>query len=239
MKSLEVILSPTLYPLRTITENHSTVVVDILRATSSICAAFRAGASEIVPLNSLDGLEQYRNLGYTLAAERNAQKVMGTECGNSPSEYLQMDLRGRKLAYSTTNGTVGLLLASKDSDQVLAGCFGNISVLAEYLEHDPHNLVILCSGWMGGVSIEDTLFAGCLAQRLSSYQPINDAARIAIDAYHAAEHDMYGYCQCGTHIQRLQKMNYDNDVRLAFEFDTCPVVPLMKDNSLVNILSER
>lgn len=227
MKTVELVLSPALYPFRTTPPGHVTVVVDVLRATSSICAAFMAGAEEVVPLDSLDPLPDYREKGYTLAAERNAHKVMGAECGNSPCEYLTMDLHGRRLAYSTTNGTVGLLLAAQDSKAVFPGCFGNLSALAHRLHNLPDNLVVLCSGWKSGISLEDTLFAGALIQRLHSHEPANDACHIAIEAWTNAKEDLYAYCQRGTHIHRLRQMNYDNDVRFVLKPDTCPVVPIM------------
>lgn len=239
MKNVELVLSPILYPSRVIRQGHTTVVVDVLRATTSICTAFEAGAAEVVPLDSLDPLPAYRERGYMLAAERNAQKVMGAECGNSPTEYMSMDLRGCRLAYSTTNGTVGIIKASADSEQVLAGCFSNLSALVDYLEKDERDLVILCSGWMGSVSLEDTLFAGRLIERLSGYQPVNDAAHMAVAAYHEAAADLYSYCQRGTHIQRLQRMNYDSDIRFAFQEDTCPVVPLLRNGSLINVATKQ
>ena len=97
---LEVVLSPALYDGRLLKEDHTTVAVDVLRATSAICAAFKSGASEIVPLDSLEKLRDYDSLGYTLAAERGGEKVNGAKCGNSPTEYLSMDLTGSRLAYS-------------------------------------------------------------------------------------------------------------------------------------------
>lgn len=227
MKRVELCLIPVLYPLREIVEGHTTVVVDVLRATTSICTAFEAGAAEVVPLDSLDSLPRYKSLGYTLAAERNAQKVMGAECGNSPTEYMSMNLKGKRLAYSTTNGTVGLIKASADSEKVVAGCFANLSAVVRFLSHDSRDLVILCSGWLGGVSIEDTLFAGCLVERLKDYVPANDAAHLAVAAYQQANDDLYGYCQRGSHIKRLQRMNYDRDIRFALEIDTCHALPTM------------
>lgn len=238
MKKVELVLSPLLYSSREILHGHTTVVVDVLRATTSICTAFQSGASEVVPLDSLDQLPHYRDLGYTLAAERNAQKVVGAQCGNSPTEYMSMNLKGCRLAYSTTNGTVGIIRASADSEQVLAGCFSNLSVLADYLSRDERDLVILCSGWMGSVSLEDTLFAGRLIERLAGFQPANDAAHMAVAAYHEAASDLYGYCRRGSHIQRLQRMDYDRDIRFAFQEDTCPVLPALADGVLKDLLAQ-
>ena len=110
--------------------------MDILRATTAICAAFQAGVDEIVPLDSLEGLDPYKALGYISAAERGGKKLKDAECGNSPTEYLTMDLRGKKMAYSTTNGTVCILRGS-DAERTLVGAFANITALTRQLLDQP------------------------------------------------------------------------------------------------------
>ena len=80
------------------------MAIDVLRATSAVCAAFQAGCNTVVPLDTLEGISRYRNHGYLIAAERGGKKVDGAEYGNSPTEYLRHDMHGVKLAYSTTNG---------------------------------------------------------------------------------------------------------------------------------------
>lgn len=231
--NIELILSPALFAHREL-KRHNTVVVDVLRATSSICAAFDAGAEEVVPLDSLEPLPYYESLGYTLAAERNAKKVGHAQCGNSPCEYLTMDLHGKRLAYSTTNGTVGLILAEKESLKTLAGCFSNLGALSRYLLAEKEDLVILCSGWKNGVSLEDTLMAGALILKLDSeYQTMNDAAEMARTLYESVGYEnLQSYCQRGTHIQRLLKMGYANDVEYVFHADTSQSVPRLKDGKL-------
>lgn len=234
MHHIELSLTPALYPLRTLRERHTTVAVDILRATSTICAAFAAGVESIVPLDSLEPLSRYREMGFLIAAERNGQRIGNAECGNSPSEYLKMDLHGKRLAYSTTNGTVSILRAA-DADRTLVGCFSNIGALIQLLTDKPQDLVILCSGWKQDFSIEDTLFAGELAERLlqsGRYETQNDATLMAIDLWHQAQNDLYKYCQKASHVHRLQGLNYDNDVRFCLKHDTCSIVPQLKDGLL-------
>ena len=234
---VEVVLSPLLYEGRMLKVNHITVAVDVLRATSAICAAFSVGASEIVPLDSLEKLSDYRDLGYTLAAERNGEKVQGATCGNSPVEYLTMSLEGFRIAYSTTNGTVSILRAV-DSAKLFVGAFANLSALAERIskEKDGNDLVVLCSGWKGDPSLEDTLFAGALIERLQSMGIetvlVNDAAMMAIDLWKAAKSDVYGYCKKATHVHRLQGLGYERDIKWALEVDTCYVVPRYENGKL-------
>lgn len=235
---IEVVLSPALYDGRQLKEHHTTVVVDILRATSALCAAFTAGAAEIVPLDSLEPLAQYQRLGFTLAAERNGEKVQGATCGNSPTEYLSMNLEGQRIAYSTTNGTVSILKAS-DSDKVLIGAFCNLNALAKKLMADTslRDVVVLCSGWKGDPSLEDTLFAGALIAELRQLDNdvtlVNDAASMAEDLWLAAKGNLYDYCCKATHVQRLLRLNYEADIRWAFKRDTSTVVPQYLTGKLI------
>ena len=71
---IEVSLTPALYPFRTITTNHITVAIDVLRATSAVCAAFQAGCDTVIPLDTLEGIGRYRENGYLIAAERGGKK---------------------------------------------------------------------------------------------------------------------------------------------------------------------
>lgn len=225
---LELILSPALYDGRQLSQHHTTVAVDVLRATSSVCAAFQAGAESVLPLDSLEPLQALYEQGYTIAAERNGQKVHNAQCGNSPTEYLTMQLQGHRLAYSTTNGTVSMLRA-RNADKLYIGAFANITALKEKLLSDStERLVILCSGWKGDPCIEDTLFGGALAEALAQHtevELINDAAMMAVDLWQSARNNLYDYCSKATHVHRLQRLDYDHDIRWCLQLDTCNVVP--------------
>lgn len=230
VSQIELALTPALYEWRNIKQHHTTVAVDILRATTAICAAFVAGAEEIVPLDTLEGLEPYYRQGYLRAAERGGKKVDGAECGNSPTEYLEMDLHGQRIAYSTTNGTVCILRGS-DAERTLVGCFANISSLTDRLLQEQQDLVILCSGWKNDFSIEDTLFAGALCQRLlesGEYCSCHDSVQMATDLWRLCQNDPYTYClQHASHARRLHGFGEraNRDIAFAFRQDTCPLVP--------------
>ena len=231
---IELSLTPALYEWRGIKEHHTTVAVDILRATTAVCAAFAAGAEEIVPLDSLEALEGYREQGYLRAAERGGRKIGDAEYGNSPTEYLRHDLHGQRLAYSTTNGTV-CMLRGADAERTLVGAFANFDALAEVLLDSPQDLVILCSGWKNDFSVEDTLFAGALCQRLIGsglYTTKHDAVEMAMTLWDSCK-DPYGYCMAhASHVQRLIGFGAEADIEFAFRMNTCPVVPRLKEGVL-------
>ena len=224
------------YDNRSLSLRHATVAVDILRATSAICAAFYSGASEIVPLDSLEPLPSFSDRGYIIAAERGGKKLEGATCGNSPTEYMAMNLAGCKLAYSTTNGTVSIL-RSADAERSYVGAFANISALYEALLGE-ENVVVLCSGWKGEPSMEDTVFAGALVCRLMEKKDdvvlVNDAAMMAYDIWQQASKDPFAYCSRATHVHRLESFGGTAiaDTRWAFQADTCPLVPVLKEGKL-------
>lgn len=229
---LEVSLTPALYPFRTLTAPHVTVAIDVLRATTAVCAAFQAGCMAIVPLDTLDGIGRYRSLGFAIAAERNGAKVEDAEYGNSPTEYLRHDLSGVKLAYSTTNGTISIL-RSADASLSLVGSFANLTALADRLRRERLDVVLLCSGWKNDFCLEDTLVSGALIERLSDVaEPFGDAAVMALDMWQVAKEGPYSYCLKASHVHRLQRMGAAEDIEFAFRQDTCPVVPVLKDGLL-------
>lgn len=232
---IEVSLSPALYPYRTIREHHATVAIDLLRATTAVCAAFQAGCSSVVPLDTLEGLLPYRELGFKLAAERGGKKVGDAEYGNSPTEYLRHDMSGIKLAYSTTNGTVTILCGA-DADITLVGSFSNLTALCERLQKENMDIVLLCSGWQQDFCIEDTLVAGAIIEKLSTLNSQisihGDAATMAYAMWQLAKDNPYEYCQRCTHVHRLYGLGAAEDVRFAFRQDTCPVVPVLKNGIL-------
>ncbi len=239
---IEVSLSPALYPYRTIKEHHATVAVDLLRATTAVCAAFEAGCDAVLPLDTLEGMGRYREEGFLLAAERGGRKVdipmpdgrmVKADYGNSPTEYLRSNLSGVRLAYSTTNGTISILCGA-DADLTLAGSFANISALAARLRAERMDAVVLCSGWQSDFCIEDTLVAGALIETLADVaEPHGDAAMMAAALWQDAKCDPYKYClhRC-SHIARLHRLGADDDVRFAFRRDTCAVVPVLRNGLL-------
>lgn len=236
---VELLASPLLYPHRALTGIHTAVAVDILRATTTICAAFQAGVEEVVPLLSLDDLAVYRQKGYQSAAERNGQRVGDAEWGNSPTDYLAHDLHGIHLAFSSTNGTVAIHTAS-EAERVLIGAFSNLSTLSRHLLTQPSDVVVLCSGWKNDISLEDTLFGGALVDSLCAsgiYETANDAAAIAATLWHDAKKDLYDYCRHATHVQRLQRLGYDCDVRMALQCNTCPLIPCRIGQQPIRLLS--
>ena len=235
--TLRVCLTTALIPTFEIADSIA-VVIDVLRATTSFCAALDRGATEIVPVRSLNECRHYGRQGYLTAAERGAQKVPGFHFGNSPSEFLQADLRGKKIAFTTTNGTRALW-AVRHAKAVIAGAFVNMSVLLQYLRQQAQPVLLVCAGWKDHVNLEDTLFAGAIATYLENdFRIADDATLIAMSLYQQAERRKKYYIQHSAHFERLIQLGMQEDVKYALRQDLHPVLPLYRDGALINALQE-
>ena len=233
MPSLEVCLTPELihlYPPK----GKTVVVVDILRATSCMVTALSEGIESITPVATVEECEALGQQGYLTAGERGGQKVESFDLGNSPLSYLEQDYSGRKLAMTTTNGTLAIS-KSKGADKVLIGAFLNLSALTGTLSLNDNDLLILCSGWKGKVSFEDTLFAGALCSRLSDqYEMTCDSGQIALAQYEHYKTDLLAAIKHSSHYQRLSKLGTIKDFAFCVEVDRYNIVPRLEDEVLVS-----
>src|SRR5262245_17347636 len=160
------------------------VVVDVLRATTTIVHALAAGCSCVRPCAEVD---EARRLAGSLPAgkvllggERDGKPLPGFDLGNSPGEHTAARCRGRALVLTTTNGTRALLRAA-GAQRVLLAAFVNYSAVCEQLRHELRPVHIVCAGSAGEVALEDTLLAGALVECLCDAQEVrlNDGARLA------------------------------------------------------------
>jgi 2-phosphosulfolactate phosphatase len=232
-KKIDVCLSPELLNLYNL-GGKIVVVVDVLRATSCMITALAEGVTEIHPVASLDECQSLKVRGYLTAAERGGQQVDGFDLGNSPLSYLNGAYRGKKVAVTTTNGTLAITKSAPYAKQVIIGGFLNLSAIAEYLQSQPEDVVILCAAWKGKVNMEDTLFAGALISRLANdYQLECDAPLAAQTLYECIKDDLYGYMKQSSHARRLSKFGVEEDIRFCLESDQYRQIPVLKGEVLV------
>lgn len=235
-KYLEVCFSPALIQLHDVTES-VVVVIDILRATSSICVAFHHGVKSIVPVSGIDESRAYREKGFLIGAERNGEMLEGFDLGNSPFSYMDPVVRGRDVALSTTNGTQAIA-AAKGAWQLVAGSFLNLDVLCGWLAAQDRSVLLLCSGWKNSFNLEDTLFAGAVAEKLEPHFGLNkmrDAVIAAKHLYALAKEDMNGFLAQSSHRNRLAKLHIEKDIEYCLTPNLAPVIPVMVDGVLVNL----
>ncbi len=153
MKTIDVCLSPELMHLYD-HNDRTVVVVDILRATSCMVTAFAHGVESITPVANLEECLRMKTRGFVTSGERDGKKVGGFDKGNSPFEYIGEEIRGLKLAFTTTNGTQAIEKA-KGAKEVIVGAFLNLTAVVRYLLLGENNVLIVCAGWKGRDALED------------------------------------------------------------------------------------
>ena len=236
MRKIEICFTPALYDLYH-NINSNVVVIDIMRATTSICAAFEAGADKIIPVGTVEDAKKMKEAGYILAAERDGIVLDFADFGNSPNLFTPERVQGRTIAYSTTNGTQAINMA-KDAKNVVIGAFINLSAVVEFLINDDADVVILCSGWKKRFNIEDTLCSGAIAFELlesGKFSTICDSTHAAIDLWKVAEKDIMQYIEKAAHRHRLKGIVSDEIVQYCHTIDLVNVLPIFKNGQLVNM----
>lgn len=233
MSKIEVCLTPALLDLYAI-ENSIVVVIDILRATSSITYGIENGAEAIIPVMNVEDCLAYADQDYLLAAERNGEVVEGYDFGNSPFSYTAEKVAGKTIVLTTTNGTKAMHLAQERAYQVIVGSFLNLSAVCDYLRKESKDVLLLCAGWKDNFNLEDTLFAGAVVEQLQrDFSVADDSSVAALDMYQLAKGDLRGYLQKSSHNHRLIKLNIEEDVRFCLKIDVCKAIPVLQGEMLV------
>jgi 2-phosphosulfolactate phosphatase len=146
------------------------IVIDVLRATSTICQALAAGAKEVVPFlevkETVAAAEKAGRTDAVLGGERGGKRIDRFDLGNSPAEFTPVAVAGRRVFITTTNGTRAMYHA-RQAKRVVLGSFLNLSAVSESVE-DESRVDILCAGTGGYPTGEDILAAGAITDRLTS-----------------------------------------------------------------------
>lgn len=236
---VDVCYTPALFPF---IDKHSDtiyVVVDILRATTSMCMAFHNGAYAIIPFASIEDVLKYKleNKGVFCAGERECKQIDGFDFGNSPYDFVAEKVAEQTIAYTTTNGTLAIETAAPYGTVVL-GAFVNIDALTHWLYEQKKNIVIFCSGWKNTFSLEDATFAGALAEKLickGNYISNSDAVLSSINLWEKAKSHPLNFLQEAIHYKRLTKIYLKEEIDFCFKLNQTVAIPLLIKNTLKNI----
>jgi len=232
MNSIEVCFSPELIHLHELS-GKLVVVVDIFRATSTMVAALAHGVKEILPFEDLESCRAMQAKGYLIAGERDGLIAPGFELGNSPVAFLEGNYAGKKLAMTTTNGTVAIE-KSMGSAEILIGAFPNLQATASYIQSRNLDVLIHCAGWKGRFNLEDSLYAGALVQMLSGSHTNQEDGALAMSSLFAQEgNNLTSYLAQASHAKRLQNHGIEADIFFCLTLNRYDqVVGLAKDGAL-------
>jgi len=236
--ALYTILSPALLHLYDVS-NCVVVIIDILRATSTIASAMENGAKCIIPVDSVaECIRIGKQIDAITAGERDGKVAEGLQHGNSPFEYPPSFIQGKTLVLTTTNGTKLLHMAlDKGATDIITGSFSNLDAVCAYLQKKKKPVILACAAWKDRVNMEDTLFAGAVIDRIGEQYSINcDASQLAHTLYKAAEPDMFGFMQArnASHYQRLMGFGLEKDIRFCLQPNTVNALPVYENGKLVN-----
>jgi 2-phosphosulfolactate phosphatase len=157
------------------------VVIDVIRATSTICQALDAGYERVWCAADVEDARALRGDGVTLGGERHGVRIDGFDLGNSPHEYLEP--RSATLAMSTTNGTRAIVTAAERCDRVLVGSLLNLGAVVVEASSHGEDVAIYCAGVKGDPCLDDTYVAGRIAEALGYER--TDAAEMAVRLVHS------------------------------------------------------
>lgn len=232
---IEVCLTPALLPLHKL-EDSIVVVIDIFRATSSICYGIENGADAIIPVSQVEECAAYHGTGHLLAAERDGEVVEGFDFGNSPFAYTPEKVAGKTVVLTTTNGTHAIQL-SRSAKRIVIGSFLNLSSLSTWLKEENENIILVCAGWKNNFNLEDTIFAGAVVNKLRDDKYIlDDAAIAAEDLYLLAKDNLSGFLSKSSHSERLKKLGIEEDIAFCLKTDETAAIPVLEGDRLVKLV---
>lgn len=215
-------------------QDHTAVVIDVLRASSTIVAALAAGAQSIYPVVSTEEAIKLATLlgreDALLAGERRGLKVEGFDLGNSPREFTPETVGGKRVVMSTTNGTRALVSVA-GAERILVASFLNLSAVAVACA-GAERLAVVCAGREGRFSIEDAVCAGMLLgrlkERLGGALEVEDAGRAALALAEALVLDDALFEDAAA-ARALAKIDMLDDVSWCVRLDVEELVPELKE----------
>lgn len=211
------------------------VVIDLLRASSTIVAALAAGAERVIPCGEVEESRQIAAqlpLGTVLlGGERGGVRIDGFDLGNSPAEYTPAIVRGKTLVFTTTNGTRALLRA-RGARRVIVAAFANINAAVRWLASESGPIHILCAGTDGQVTLEDVLCAGFIAQgvrrAVGGVDLADDSTRLALNLSETrgSHYDSYlSVLRESRGGRNLIEIGLERDIELVARWDVAELVP--------------
>lgn len=237
LPSLYTTLSPSLLNLYDIT-NSVVVIIDVLRATSTIAAALNNGAREVVPVDSVgECIKIGKQMEAITAGERDGKVAEGLQHGNSPFEYPTSFISGKTLVLTTTNGTKLLHMAlQRNAAEIITGSFANIDAVCDYLTASGKSILLACAGWKDRINMEDTLFAGAVIDKIGDrFNIACDASKMALGLYQNAQPDLFEFMQQqqASHYLRLSSFGLEKDIRHCLTPNTANVLPIYQNGKLI------
>ena len=230
-------LSPALLDLYDV-DKSIVVIIDVLRATSTIATALHNGAKAIIPVDSVaECIRLGKQIDGITAGERDGKIAEGLHYGNSPFEYSREFIEGKTLVLTTTNGTKLLHMAlHANARAIITGSFVNLSAVCGFLMAQKQNVILSCAAWKNKINIEDTLFAGAVIDNIGTNFSINcDSSAMALSMYRDAQPDPFTFMKekKASHYQRLSGFGLQKDIQYCLSADAANTLVVYEQGKLL------
>lgn len=239
IKGLEVFSSATSFQEEEL-RGKTVVMIDVLRASSTIASALSNGAKGVIPVADMATgsriSQEMDSAKVLLCGEKNGVKIEGYDLGNSPLDYTRDRVSGKTIILNTTNGTKALK-RSLQARQVVIGSFLNLGSVVEYLG-DKEDIAFVCAGWRGRMSLEDLLCAGNIIYEIIGNtlpETAFDGAKVALGLYEKFSDDIEQTVQSSNHGRRLQNIIDEGDFMYCCKVNQLQVLPVMKDGIITDL----
>lgn len=235
---IDVIMVPQQAGNRLI-KGQTAIILDILRATSTIVTALGNKARQIIPVVEPEAAFQLKQAigaeDCVLGGERKGYKINGFDLGNSPAEYLEVNVSGKTVILCTSNGTKAVLW-TREAREVIIGSFLNMKIICDYLKSSIDNgsiandLFIVCSGREGNFSLEDFTGAGMIVSSIGSNCELTDTAKTAQFTFeNAREIGLTAFVSQAEHGRYLKEIGMESDIALCTTLNEFPILPRLVD----------
>ncbi len=218
--------------------NKNVVVIDVLRATSTMITALANGANSIIPTASVEeAIKIAKNLErttYLLCGERNTKIIDGFDLGNSPLEYTQEKVNGKKIILTSSNGTKTFEYL-KHAKNVLIASTLNASSIIQKMKSLDDEWILICSGRDGHFDASDAIVAGLLLKLLSKqvdFIEYDDAGKVSLLLYENAHNNLLNYLRDTVHGKILISNGFEKDIEFISEIDKFSIVPGFVNNRI-------
>ena len=220
------------------------VVIDVLRASTSIAVALSNGARNIVPFEHADEAaaraKSFERSEVVLAGERRMQPIPGFDLGNSPLEFTPAAVEGKSILFTTSNGTAALV-ATQGAHDVFVGSYVNLSALLAVLRHPSRaasDVTIVAAGKDRQFSLEDSACAGRFVRGLFDENPtleLNDAAHATMLLDKRYGRNLPRLFKEAEHGRALVSAGFEGDLAVCAAVDAYPVVPVYADRLITRM----
>lgn len=218
----------------------TSVVIDVLRTSSSIITALQNGADAIIPVADMGEASKIamnvNSDNYLLCGDRDGFKIDGYDLGNSPFEYTEERISNKKLILNTTNGSKAIKKAFGSSDVCIAA-FLNVSAVVTYLKNQKKEIVLICAGWKGYLTIEDMLLAGMIIHKLTNGElpeKSTDGVRAAFTLYDTYKDDILSVIHNSSHAIRHREISGAEDIEYCCQTDITDVLPYLFEKMIIS-----